>query len=384
MRRLQQITTRLQRIRTRLPVAEWSREWSGRLLESKWSQRLLGSDPARAKGRLALLALAVLLLGPGLIYVNRGGVEPASAMTPSADDAALYAMAEPEVAVWDIAEDPPAGFEPARSPTELASRTPTPAAEASPDAPTVDGYDCIIEPSEQVVVGTAETGVLAALLADRSHVVEAGQVVAELESGVEEAAVAMARARAQMDAGIQARKASFEQQGRRERRASNLFLGSVLSADAREQAETDTRIAALEVEEAVEEQRLARLSLSRAEGELARRQIRTPISGVVVERLKSRGEVVKEEGILRVAKIDPLWVEVVMPAGLFGSVKAGMRAEVAPEPPSEGSFVATVGVVDGVIDPASSTFGVRLELSNPDHRIPSGLHCQVRFLSSLE
>ncbi|MFB3111528.1 MAG: efflux RND transporter periplasmic adaptor subunit, partial [Gemmatimonadales bacterium] len=33
-----------------------------------------------------------------------------------------------------------------------------------------------------------------------------------------------------------------------------------------------------------------------------------------------------------------------------------------------------------VIDSASGTFGVRLELPNPDHSIPGGVHCQIQFL----
>ena len=33
------------------------------------------------------------------------------------------------------------------------------------------------------------------------------------------------------------------------------------------------------------------------------------------------------------------------------------------------------------IDAASGTFGVRLELPNPEQAIPGGLHCQVRFLA---
>jgi hypothetical protein len=40
-----------------------------------------------------------------------------------------------------------------------------------------------------------------------------------------------------------------------------------------------------------------------------------------------------------------------------------------------------VTLMDRVIDPASGTFGVRLELPNPDYAIPSGLHCRVRFLA---
>ena len=42
---------------------------------------------------------------------------------------------------------------------------------------------------------------------------------------------------------------------------------------------------------------------------------------------------------------------------------------------------APVTIVDRVVDAASGTFGVRLELPNPDRDIPVGLQCQVRFLT---
>jgi multidrug efflux pump subunit AcrA (membrane-fusion protein) len=58
-----------------------------------------------------------------------------------------------------------------------------------------------------------------------------------------------------------------------------------------------------------------------------------------------------------------------------------MRGEVTPEVPDGEVQVASVTVVDRIVDPASSTFGVRLELPNADHAIPGGLRCQVRFLA---
>ena len=67
---------------------------------------------------------------------------------------------------------------------------------------------------------------------------------------------------------------------------------------------------------------------------------------------------------------------------MFGSVELGMKAEVRPELPNVGVQIATVRIVDRVIDARSGTFGVRLELPNADLAIPSGLHCQVRFLAS--
>ena len=36
-------------------------------------------------------------------------------------------------------------------------------------------------------------------------------------------------------------------------------------------------------------------------------------------------------------------------------------------------------VVDRVVDAASGTFGVRLELPNPNYALPAGLKCKVRF-----
>ena len=38
-----------------------------------------------------------------------------------------------------------------------------------------------------------------------------------------------------------------------------------------------------------------------------------------------------------------------------------------------------MSVVDSVLDPASGTFGVRLELANADQSIPAGIRCRVDF-----
>ena len=50
-----------------------------------------------------------------------------------------------------------------------------------------------------------------------------------------------------------------------------------------------------------------------------------------------------------------------------------------PAAPVGGAYEARVVVIDPVIDAASSTFGVRLLLPNPDARIPAGLRCSVEW-----
>ncbi|MBW1999104.1 MAG: HlyD family efflux transporter periplasmic adaptor subunit, partial [Deltaproteobacteria bacterium] len=74
-----------------------------------------------------------------------------------------------------------------------------------------------------------------------------------------------------------------------------------------------------------------------------------------------------------------LHVEVILPVEMLGSIKKGMIATVRPESPVSGAYKAKVLVVDKVVDAASGTFRVRLELPNPKFQIPPGLKCKVIF-----
>ena len=65
-------------------------------------------------------------------------------------------------------------------------------------------------------------------------------------------------------------------------------------------------------------------------------------------------------------------------AGL-GSPSTRSIADVYPELPAGSKYKATVVVIDRVIDAASGTFSLFLDLPNPDHTIPGGLRCRVRF-----
>ena len=239
--------------------------------------------------------------------------------------------------------------------------------------------DCLIEPYEMVEIGSPVTGRIEAIYVERGDFVEAGQLIVKLETDVEQAAVELARVRAEMDGDVRAREARLTLQRHRKERGKKLYERDAMSEDEHDELETEARVAKLELLEARENKRLAALEHKRAQAALARRLIQSPISGVVVERRMSIGEVVDEETILTIAQIDPLRAEVILPSSQFGSIKPGMRATVTPELSPDDGHVASVKIVDRVIDAASGTFGVQLELPNPDHAIPGGLHCQVRF-----
>ena len=239
--------------------------------------------------------------------------------------------------------------------------------------------DGLIEPYMVVNVGSGVPGVLEAVRVDRGDFVTKDQVLANLQSGVEEAAMELARVRAKMEATVRARQANVDFSVRKQARAEELYRKDVLPFSQMDEAETNRTLAELELQEALENKRLAELEFQRAIEVLKRRAIRSPIDGVVVERFLSPGEYVEQQPIMKLAQIHPLNVEVIVPVSLFGSIKVGMRATVKPEAPVGGEYVAQVKIVDRVVDAASGTFGVRLELPNPRYRLPAGLKCVVHF-----
>jgi multidrug efflux pump subunit AcrA (membrane-fusion protein) len=100
---------------------------------------------------------------------------------------------------------------------------------------------------------------------------------------------------------------------------------------------------------------------------------------VVVERYLNPGESAEDKPILKLAQINPLRVEVVLPVAQFGKIRKGQGAVVYPEAGIGGEYESTVSIVDQVLDAASGTFRVRLSLPNPDYALTSGLRCSIEF-----
>ena len=213
---------------------------------------------------------------------------------------------------------------------------------------------CVLEPRLVTEVGSPVDGVIEQVLVDRGDFVRAGQVVARLRSGVEEAEVAVKQAK------VEAGKRKFD-------RIKEMVEKQLISEQEKDDVETDYRVSVAELKRETENLKL--------------RSILSPLTGVVVERYLSAGELIRADKskVVKLAQIDPLNVEVVAPVSLFGKVARGTLGQVSLEPLVKGAHSARVVVVDRVVDAASATFGIRLELPNPGNRIPAGIRCRVKF-----
>jgi len=80
-----------------------------------------------------------------------------------------------------------------------------------------------------------------------------------------------------------------------------------------------------------------------------------------------------------VARLDVLRVEAFAPIAYFPALAVGQTVTVTPEPPLDQPRQARVQVIDRVFDAATATFGLRMELENPDLTLPAGLRCTLSF-----
>ena len=251
------------------------------------------------------------------------------------------------------------------------------AAAAPAAAPSTLG--CLIEPDRVADLGSSVIGVLESLRVERGDVVKKGQVLAALRSDVERATAEVARSRATTEADLRAAEANRDLARQKMRRAEDLVAKNFIAQQALDQARTDFQVAEHKMLQSREQLRVWGRELGVAQAQVGLRVIRSPFDGVVVERYLSQGERVEEKPVFRVAKIDPLRIEVIVPAARFGTIRAGDVASVKPELPGAGPVEATVALVDKVVDAASNTFRVRLALPNADQRLPAGLRCRITF-----
>ncbi len=239
--------------------------------------------------------------------------------------------------------------------------------------------DCLIEPYVIVNVSSPVDGLVDRVEVDRGDLVKEGQVLASLESSVQRAMLAIAKARAEMDTPIQTSQVRLDYAIRKVTSNERLLEEHGISEREVDDSRAQRDLSQIALVEARDNKRLAELDMKRAQAELEVRTIRSPINGVVMERLLSPMEQTKQTPIVKLAQLDPLRVEVFVPIALLGKIAVGMTIQVKPEAPVGGAYPARVTVVDRVVDAASGTFGVRLQIPNPNHRLPAGLKCKIHF-----
>jgi RND family efflux transporter MFP subunit len=238
---------------------------------------------------------------------------------------------------------------------------------------------CLIEPLQKVELRSPVSAPIAVVHVERGSPVRKGQLLVSLDAAVEQAALEVSRYRSVMEGAVRAAESRLQNATEKLRRRNELLVESFVSAQDRDDAAAEARAAEADLLQARDNRELARLEARQLTASVGRYSIYSPIDGVVVDRLQNPGELTQTgdaaTAVLKLAQTDPLRVEVVLSVAEYGKVKPGRSVDIRPEAPFTGVYRATVKIVDKVVDSASGTFRVRLELPNPRGDIPAGVKC---------
>lgn len=205
--------------------------------------------------------------------------------------------------------------------------------------------------NQAVIVNPFSAGRLTEVLVQSGAAVEAGTVIARLDSEAEE--IAHDRAK------IAVEDAEERLQRQKALRASN----------------TATAVQVTEAELALQN---ARLALRDAELALERRSIRAPISGIVgILPVNAGNYVTNQTAIATIDDRSRILVDFWVPERYASAISVGDELTATSIARPKEQFRGTVSAVDNQIDPESRTLQVQAGIDNPDDTLRAGMSFRV-------
>ena len=203
-------------------------------------------------------------------------------------------------------------------------------------------------------------------------------MLAELNVNVLVAARDVAKAGG--DALGRVRSAQAELELKRDRLASLRELlahGNAYPQEVR-RAERELEIAEAELLAAREDQEVKHLDCVRIETQIRRRQIRSPIDGIVTKLLKEQAEYVSsnDAAVVAVAQCDRLRVVFTVPGEQAARLHAGQKVRLSLSGESRG-VEGEVELVSQMTDPESGTVRVKVLIDNARGTHRAGVPCSL-------
>jgi RND family efflux transporter MFP subunit len=210
---------------------------------------------------------------------------------------------------------------------------------------------CLLEPSIDIQLSSPVQGVVREITVKRGDRVKKNQVVMKLNSKV-------------LQASLETVSARLEFAKREVQRSADLYKQNLISEHEQDEMLTEKNLAEFQVKE--------------AQLRLSERETLSPISGIVVERYKKPGEYVDETPIMRVVSLNPLHAEVVIQADMYGEITKKSTVSLYTDN-STSRHDGIIKNIDPIIDAASNTFAVTIELNNSKGVLIAGSRCRVEF-----
>ena len=219
------------------------------------------------------------------------------------------------------------------------------------------------------------------VLVDIGDPVIAGEVVIRLDRtnfdlGVKQAQAALAAAQA----AIHQASARFEQAEKEFHRATELLEEKVIPQSRFEAAEAAFKSAREAVSYAKAQRDRAKAALETALEHLKDTEIRSPISGAVVERTVEIGQAVAPgDQLLRIIDQSYLKADIDLPEGDIGRVAIEAIAMITVDSFPGEEFSGKVIVINPMVGRQTRTFRVRIQVPNQAGKLVDGMFAKVKL-----
>lgn len=243
--------------------------------------------------------------------------------------------------------------------------------------------EAFTEPYQEIELAVGESGVLDELSVKEGERVQKDEVVARLDTRVLEASLRIAEARARSTGALEAAQAEESLRRKQFQQFKGLREKGHATQRELERAEADYRIAQARLKMAEEEIHLQQLECRRIQAQIERREIRSPIAGIVSEVTKDVGEsfTANEMQVMKIVQLDKLRAKFSLRPSEVVGVKAGDQVSLRMTHPSR-QITGTVETVLPVMDAKSGTLSVTVVIDNTHEELRSGGRCFLPTSSS--
>jgi HlyD family secretion protein len=232
------------------------------------------------------------------------------------------------------------------------------------------------------------TGKVVEVLVEEGMVVKKGDVLARLDSVLDERDLALAQSRADAaEAAIGAITADLRDAERIYNRTQRLMPSRGASEADLTRSEARVDVLRAQLKQAEAQFATAKLEAKRAADLVEKHNIRAPFTGVVIERSAQPGEMISplavggftRTGICTLVDMDSIEVEVDVNETFIGRVQPGMRVDAVFDTYPDWVIPATVVAVVPTANREKATVKVRIKLKTKEPRILPDMAVKVTF-----
>ena len=227
----------------------------------------------------------------------------------------------------------------------------------------------ITNPCSDVTLSFVQPGSISKVNFREGDPVQAGSILVQQDDSVEQIRLAQLKAESEDETTITHAQITKEQRRvdlkRLEEAGTNVTTPTEI-----EYAKLNLQIAELQLHIARFQHEQAIKKYEEAQKQITRMSLKSPIDGIIEEIFKENGESVNAiEDVIRVVRIDPLWIDVKVDYALRENIKLRDKAIVEFPGPNKMTTEGSVIFKGLVGDSASETFIVRVQVPNKSNRL---------------